>query len=142
MYLLVLLLFLCVSGLSSPEQKPQDCFSYEPATITIKGEISRKTFAGRPNYESIKKGDEPETYWILHLSKSVCIDNGAKATPDDVPEKNVSAIQLILSEDQYARYKDLINKQVIVRGKLLHAISGHHHTKVIMEVAEIKGEGP
>lgn len=137
MYLLILLLSLCGSGFSSLDKKPQNCLSYESTTIILRGEISRKIFAGRPNFESIKKGDEPERYWILHLAKPICV-NGTKDTPDDEPEKNVSDVQLILSESQYTRYKDLLNKQVIISGKLLHAISGHHHTKVLIEVVEMK----
>jgi hypothetical protein len=138
MKLLVLLILLLVSGFSSNEKLSQDCLSYESATVTLKGEISRKTFAGRSNYESIKEGDEPETYWILHLTKPNCV-NGDKSMPNgESSENNVSDIQLVLDVEQYTQYKDLLGKQVIVSGKLFHAISGHHHTNVLLKVAEIK----
>ena len=39
--------------------QPQDCLSYQPAAVTLKGVIARETFAGPPNYESIKDGDVP-----------------------------------------------------------------------------------
>ena len=139
MKLLIALVFLFGVGFSSNEKMPQDCLSYEPAAVTLKGKISRETFAGRPNYESIKEGDEPETYWILHLSKSICV-NGDESMPNgENPEKKVSDIQLGLDEEQYARYKDLLDKEVIVIGSLSHAITGHHHTNVLLKVAEIKG---
>ena len=134
MKLLILLVLLLGGGFSVNDQATQDCLSYEPATVTLKGKITRTTFAGPPNYESIKKGDEPETYWILHLTSTVCVSG-------DEPEKNVSDIQLVFIDDkQYARYKDLLGKQVVANGKLFHAISGHHHTNVLLKVEEIKSE--
>jgi hypothetical protein len=98
----------------------------------LRGKIRRETFAGPPNYESIKSGDAPETYWILHLAKPICVSG-------EEPEKNVSDIQLILSADQYPRHKGLLGKRVVVSGKLMHAETGHHHTSVLLTVAEIRG---
>jgi len=46
-----------------------ECMNYEPDAVSLTGKIIRKTFPGRPNYESIKAGDEPETYWILISDK-------------------------------------------------------------------------
>jgi Domain of unknown function (DUF4431) len=132
MKLLVSLLLLFGGGFSPNAQMPQDCLSYDPTTVTLKGKLSRKTFAGPPNYESVKKGDAPETYWILHLTRPICVSG-------DEPEKNVSDIQLFLSEEQYARHKDLLGKRVVVSGKLWHASTGHHHTNVLLNVAGIKG---
>ena len=129
---LVSLLLLLGGGFSPSAQMPQDCLSYDPATVMLKGKLSRNTFAGPPNYESVKKGDAPETYWILHLARPICVSG-------DEPEKNVSDIQLFLSEEQYARHKDLLGKRVVVSGKLWHANMGHHHTSVLLNVAEIKG---
>ena len=136
---LVLLVLLCGVGFSFEKVMAQDCRSYEPATVTLKGEMSRRTFAGRPNYESVKEGDEPETYWILHLTDPICV-NGDESMPNgETPENNVSDIQLGLDEEQYAQYKELLGKQVVVSGKLSHAITGHHHTNVLLKVTGIKG---
>jgi hypothetical protein len=137
---LVLLGLLLGVGLSSETKPSQGCFSYEPAVATLEGKISRQTFAGRPNFESIQSGDEPETYWVIRLSKSVCVNKGAEGTPDDLPEQGVSNVQLVLSEEQYAWYKDLPGRKVVVNGRLFHAISGHHHTSVLMKVTEIMAE--
>jgi Domain of unknown function (DUF4431) len=135
---LVLLILLSGVSFSWNEKLPQDCLSYEPSTVMLKGKIGRKTFAGRPNYESIKKGDEPEIYWVLRLTKPICV-NGDESMPNgENPEKNVSDIQLGLDEEQYARYKDLLGKEVVVRGTLSHALTGHHHTNVLLKVTEIK----
>lgn len=135
----VSLLLLFGVGLSTKAMKPQVCLSYEPATVTLKGKISRKTFAGPPNYESVKKGDTPEPYWILHLIKPICMDANEKIIGGEKREKKVSSLQLILSGEQYAQYKGLLGKRVEVSGKLMHAHTGHHHTKVLLTVKAIKG---
>ena len=119
---------------------PHDCLTYQASSVTLQGEITRKTFAGRPNFESIEDGDEPETYWILHVTQPVCVDGDQNIPNGDITENDVTDIQLILDEKQYATYKELPGKSVSVTGKLLHAISGHHHTNLLMKVAEITGK--
>lgn len=121
----------------SRDSKPQGCLSYEPATVTLKGTISRKTFPGPPNYESVKEGDQPETYWVLHLTQPICVERGADL--DDVPEEDVSDLQLVWRGEQYARNLKLLNKRVVISGKLFHSITGHHHTTVLIDVTEIRG---
>jgi hypothetical protein len=118
---------------------PQDCLSYEPATVKLMGKIIRKTFAGPPNYESVKEGDRPETYWILHLSRPICVNADENMPGGEEPERNVPDIQLILSTEQYTRYKSLLGKRVEVSGKLMHSITGHHHTNILLTVTGIRG---
>ena len=55
------------------------------------------------------------------------------------PERNVTDIQLIISKEQYARCRSLVGKRVEVSGKLMHSITGHHHTKVLLTATWIKG---
>jgi hypothetical protein len=110
----------------------QGCLSYDVAGTQLTGAISRKTFAGPPNYESIRRGDQPETYWILHLAGPIC----TTASADDEAESNVTDIQLILTPKQYALYRKFVGTRarVTVTGKLSHAITGHHHTQVLLEL--------
>ena len=112
----------------------QGCLSYEADSVRLTGTISRKTFPGPPNYESIRRGDQPETYWILHLASPIC----TTASAENDAESNVSDIQLILTPRQYALYRNCAGGRaravVTARGKLLHAITGHHHTQVLLEV--------
>jgi hypothetical protein len=125
-----LLLFLLTLSLNASAQ--EDCYSYETDGAKLTGTISRKTFPGPPNYESVKRGDQPETYWVLHLARSIC----TKADADNDAESNVTDLQLILTQKQYALYRKFIARRahVTVTGKLMHAITGHHHTPVLMEV--------
>src|SRR3954466_11302095 len=75
----------------------QDCLSYDADRVELTGTLSKKTFPGPPNYESIKKGDKPETYWVLHLAKPIC----TAASGDQDAESNVTDLQLILTRKQY-----------------------------------------
>ncbi len=140
MRLLVVFMLLLSPGLSSKNNLPQGCLSYEPATVTLDGTITAKTFAGPPNYENIENGDEPETSWVLHLASPVCVNADEKTPEGKEAERDVSDVQLVFANgNQYAGRKDLLGKPVIVSGKLFHAITGHHHTNVLITVAEIKG---
>jgi hypothetical protein len=125
-----LLAFLFIPLLHASGQ--EGCLSYEPSTVKLTGKISRKTFPGPPNYESIRRGDEAETYWILHLASPVC----TTASTDNDAESGVRDIQLILAPKQYVLYRKFVigRARVEVTGKLLHAITGHHHTQVLLEV--------
>lgn len=136
--LFIVLLLLFVPTVYASAQG--NCFSYEPEMAKLRGTITRKTFPGPPNYESIRKGDKPETYFILHLLKPIC----TIASGDNEAEKDVREIQLILTQEQYARYKKIVGGRVpvILPGKLSHAISGHHHTPVLMEVMDIISSYP
>jgi hypothetical protein len=130
LFALILFLFMPAAYASA-----QNCLSYENDGVQLSGTISKKTFPGPPNYESIEKGDEPETYWVLHLAKPVC----TTASGDNDAEANVTDLQLILTQKQYSLYRESVGDQgrATVTGKLSHAITGHHHTPVLMEVAKI-----
>jgi hypothetical protein len=132
---LLLLLLLHFIDASAQEK----CFAYETTKVKLMGTISKKTFPGPPNYESISRGDEPETYWVLHLARPLC----TVASADDDAESNVTDMQMILTAKQYARFRKFIGGKgmMAVTGKLSHAITGHHHTPVLIEVLSI-GKAP
>ncbi|HKC65176.1 MAG TPA: DUF4431 domain-containing protein [Pyrinomonadaceae bacterium] len=129
LFMLMLFLF----ALAAQAYAQENCLSYDTDGVQLTGTISKKTFPGPPNYESIRRGDKPETYWILHLTKPIC----TAASGDNDAEKNVTDLQLILTEKQFALYRNFIGKRARVTGKLSHAITGHHHTPVLMEVTGI-----
>jgi hypothetical protein len=67
--IILILLILLVPSLLFAE-----CVNYEPDLVSLNGKIIRKTFPGPPNYENIKTGDQPETYWILILTTPLCVN--------------------------------------------------------------------
>ena len=114
-----------------------ECLKYEPSQVSLCGKIARLTYAGRPNYESVKAGDEAETYWYLILDAPICV-MGTEGDVLNVNEANIKEIQLVLNEKQYKEYKGMVLKQARVSGALFHAISAHHHLTILMNVKEIK----
>ncbi len=118
------------------EYEIDDCLPYEPAIVELSGRVERQTFPGRPNYESIEDGDEPETHWILHLSAPACTRQGSGV--DHEPESGVTRMQLLLSPQEYDAYRPLLGQRVVARGTLTHAITGHHHTPVMLQVRSLR----
>lgn len=130
--LFTVLSLLVLNSFNASAQR-QPCLNYETEVVQLIGTITKKTFPGPPNYRSIRSGDKPETYWVLQLPDTVC----TQATGDNDAEDAVTQLQLILTGKQYALYKKFVGRRVKVTGKLSHAMTGHHHTPVLMEVTEI-----
>jgi hypothetical protein len=116
----------------------QSCLSYDPAEVQLSGTLSKQVVPGPPNYESVRKGDKPETIWILTLDKAVCVTGNT----DDVnePEQNVTDLQLLLQQEHFAQLRKLPGGkvQVVSLGKLFHGHTAHHRTKVLLDVKEIE----
>lgn len=127
-----LILLLLTTSIYASAQR-QECLAYDPEVVQLIGTINRLTFPGPPNYESIRQGDKPETYWVLHLPDFVCTQPSA----DNDGEYKVTDLQLILTRKQYALYRKFLGRRVNVTGKISHAITGHHHTPVLMEVTDV-----
>jgi uncharacterized protein DUF4431 len=118
-----------------------ECLSYEPAVVTLSGTLVRKTFPGAPNYESVKKGDKPETSWFLDLPESVCV-NEDKTEPDLNPKQSaIHEIQLVFQPEQYQKHKGMVGRKVLATGTLFGEHTGHHHTTVLL-TARTLNEAP
>lgn len=115
------------------------CLEYEPMEIKLTGVIKKVVFPGRPNYMSIKDGDEPEVYWVLYLNEPVCVKGDPSNILNAEGESNVISLQLLI--DNYDKYRQLLERKVVVRGKLMHSFTGHHHTRVMMMVTDMKEQG-
>jgi hypothetical protein len=120
---------------SAAQAKPQPaCLAYEPTVVTLRGTLVSKTFPGPPNFESIRNGDKPETYWLLDLPAAVCI-NEDKVEPDLNPaQEDVREIQLVLKSEWYKQHKALLGREIVATGTLFGRHTGHHHTSVLLTV--------
>ena len=134
--LFIVSLLLLISSASAFAQN--DCLAYDPAEVTVTGRILRKTFPGPPNYQSVRRGDKPETIWILHLDKPVCVTGNTDETNE--PEQRVTDLQLVLDGTEYRRFRYFIGGRirVLATGKLFHAHTAHHRTSVLLEVEDIE----
>lgn len=117
-----------------PAVVDEDCISYRD-TVALRGTLRREVHPGRPNYESIADGDEAETGFYLHLSEMACTrPTGAEPAPDEEPLDGVDRVQLVLDAAGYARLRPQLDHEVVVRGTLFSAISGHHHAPLLLQV--------
>ncbi|KTC82296.1 DUF4431 domain-containing protein [Legionella cherrii] len=111
---------------------------YEPKTVELIGVLKTLKFPGPPNYTNIKNGDKAETGSYLLLDKPVDVEvsPAAKNSTDNPPERNVSLIQLVVTEKNFWRQIKEGNK-IRITGTLFHALTGHHHARVLINVKKI-----
>ena len=111
-----------------------DCLKYEPAVLVLTGSLHRATFPGKPNFESVVNGDEPETGFYLTLNQPICTQGDSG--PDRQPHDAVKEVQLVLTKTQYATLRSKIGDQVQLRGQLFSSFTGHHHADVLLRVTQ------
>lgn len=107
---------------------------YWPAVVELEGKLSIKTFFGPPNFGENPETDSKEMTRILSLDKPINVRS--KDETDSVlgpSVENVRELQLIFD----GPLKKLVGKKLIVKGTLLHAHTGHHHTDVLLDVESI-----
>lgn len=76
--------------------------------------------------------------WLLTLCQDICTA-GNDSQGFDVPETRVREVQLVITNDAHWKTaRQLIGKHAIVAGALFHAFTGHHRTKVLMDVSNIR----
>ena len=116
----------------------RQCLEYEPKVVALTGVIKRAVFPGPPNYENVARGDTPEEVWVLHLTRKVCV--AADSTNEiNTHEERLQNLQLIVGDaSDYRKYKSLLGRRVTVTGQLTHAITGHHHTAVLLAIEGMK----
>jgi len=105
---------------------------YGPVAVTLSGKLERRTFPGRPNYESLATGDEPETGLYLALPKSICT-NSRVASADAYPRQDVKLIHLVLDRKDYSELALLVGKSVTLRGTLFARHTAHHHAPLLLQ---------
>lgn len=115
---------------------------YEPTIAKLTGLIRLLKFPGPPNYESIKNGDANETSAYLILNKPINIALTPKIQiGNDTPENNIKMLQLIVLNNSDLR-KILAGNHVSIIGTLSHALTGHHHARVLLTVKKVKVLSP
>ena len=112
------------------------CLEYEPAEVELHGKLTRAIFPGLPNFEDVKKGDNPDVAWVLQLPNPICV-NAKQNDSLNEAAKDIKTVQLVILGEGMKRYKALIGKKVVVKGGLFHGHTGHHHTEVLLTVKDI-----
>ena len=114
--------------------RPPTCLSYEPDTVRVTGTLARHMYYGAPGYGEDPRHDAKEVGFYLDLSVPICMRSGG----DDVnaAKSGIRRIQLVLDEQGYARLRPLLGKRITLRGTLFGAITGHHHTPILLTVSK------
>jgi hypothetical protein len=105
------------------------CYRYDSDSAALSGRVIRRVYPGRPNYESVKAGDEPDTVFVLQLLKPLC----TAASPDH-DAHTVREVQLYFSRDDAAAIRTLCGKSATFHGTLTGAVWGWHHLPVLFHV--------
>jgi hypothetical protein len=133
--LFLLFLFL----ISSFAMAKNQAVYYEPNPVTLIGFVKHITFPGPPNYESIKEGDLNETGPYLILKNPIDAypaPNRTEMDNNDELEKNVSILQIVMPQNiPWKKVKE--GNYVRIHGTLFRRLSGHNHSRVLIEVKSI-----
>jgi hypothetical protein len=88
----------------------------------------------------VRQGDQPDTALILSISKPICVaPDSASDDSDKQLETGVREVQLAIGTDSvWAQLRAARSSRLRVTGELFHAISGHHRTRVLMWVIQIR----
>ena len=108
------------------------CLRYEPDTVGVTGTLARHMYYGAPGYGEDPKHDEKEVGFYLDLARPICMASGGDDV--NVAKTGIARIQLVLDEKGYARLRPFLGKRITLRGTLFGAITGHHHTPVLLSV--------
>jgi hypothetical protein len=96
----------------------------EQKQVRLSGVVSVRVFSGRPNYESVQKGDEVERAWILTVTT----------------EQKKEDFQLVVqdrSDAKFAALRRSLGKNIAIEGIMWEAQTGHHHTPFLITVRAI-----
>jgi hypothetical protein len=114
-----------------------DSVYYESAIISVDGVLETHIFPGRPNYEDIAQGDEPEKCFYLRLDEVISnVIPDPKETYSWTVEHNIGIMQLSMSTKRSGFFKD--GDHVRLTGSLYQGFNAHHHTRVLISVDKIE----
>ena len=129
-----ILIFTSISFANTPSHS-QQVLQYEPHIVTLTGILGTRIYPGPPNYESIKSGDRAERIWHVKLKRPFTVVGDLDPTSQNEKETGIREIQLIVISDKLGEnLRKHMGATILFRGTLTHAITGHHHLPILMEV--------
>lgn len=113
---IIWLAFLLLFSFSS-----QACLK-EGDKVELTGVIKKEIVYGPPSWGENPKNDKKMEYWFLYPNKSL-------NCPSDVDTKRM---QMIMSSEQYEKYRLLLGDDIKVTGKVIFANSPYHFTPILI----------
>ena len=112
----------------------------EPTGLSFEGTLTRRIFAGPPNYQDVRKRDTPEPAYILKLDQPICaagdefVDADSKFDLIQIFPDGSGTVARGLAKE----LRRLIGQRVAVEGKSASgAHTGHHHAPLVMPITRI-----
>jgi hypothetical protein len=115
----------------------EECLTYEPQVVVLEGKVVTRTFFGPPGYGETPKIDTREKQALLLLKSKICIAEGS----DENQPAEINQSKITLVPTSIKSFTPYTGKRVTVKGEIFHAISGHHHTPILMSVQTIENQG-
>lgn len=123
----------------SPTHKLKTVF-YEPEEIEVSGLLHEVTYPGPPEYTSIEMGDCREEAVILTLKEPINVEVKSKSVDDyNEAEQGVRELQVVFSNSIPSASQ--MKREVVLKGTLYHAHTGHHQRRVLMMVKSWENAG-
>ncbi|MEI6817885.1 MAG: DUF4431 domain-containing protein [Bacteroidota bacterium] len=111
-------------------------YCYEPSISTLTGTLKEEEFFGPPGYGANPNTDSKEKQYILYLDQPINVKPSKKNAEELETKTKVDKITLVIDKKS-SSFKHNIGKEIVVKGKLFPAETGHHHTPVLMGEAEL-----
>jgi hypothetical protein len=98
--------------------------------VQVKGRLLVQTFPGRPNFESVAKGDEAERTYVVKLPKPICLDDDDQFAD---PAKRFDTVHVSTTmTDLWPKLRAALGRSVVVSGEGLASFNGHHHAPLVV----------
>jgi hypothetical protein len=105
------------------------CYIYARDTVTLVGELIWRVYAGRPNYESVESGDQPDTVAVFRLATQLCLT----ASKDFDAQDSVRELQLIIPFEDFRWVIQHPGLRKTLTGTLSGWVWGWHHLPVLFD---------
>jgi len=107
----------------------------EPEIVELCGKMISKVEYGPPGYGENPKTDSKGIIYKIILEKPIKVQGDPKSGVNVNDYENITELQLV----HKIPLKEHLNKNVCLKGTLFEGISGHHYTKVLMNVIVVVG---
>lgn len=109
------------------------CLSYDKAIAGLAGKLERRVFLGPPGYGESPSQDKQEAQGILILDAPICARRGLE--PGQEEERTQREVTLVPVGG--IALQPFVGKRIEVGGTLFHALTGHHHTRLLVSVSRV-----
>lgn len=110
---------------------------YAPSMVTLEGIIERGRFYGPPGYGENPRKDRIEVVYFVKLAKPINVRGNPMSDINSETERDLKKVQLSKVLEIWQTLKGMVGRRVVIKGHLFHALTGHDHTRVVIDVSDI-----